>query len=223
METTNSAQSGDVNTSTPVSTPTEPVVAEQLSREQTTALGWVDEDEASGAMNKEQGQQARREILGRDVPPVKDARTPEEKAFDTQFPAAKPEEFSFPRYDNDDLTPEQKAFDLGARKMLAAGGFTKQIGSHLATLADRFMTESHEWSPEKRELYQRSSMLQLENVYQGELKANLDLARNFVQEWDRRCPGVKAFLQESQLGDHPFVIGTIVNHCQNRATRGKRS
>jgi hypothetical protein len=231
MESNNNpGQGGEVspNTSTPVAaapsaipSPAEPLAA-GLNREQTTMLGWIDEDEASGKMTKEQAQQARKETVGQDFQPAKDSRSPEEKIFDSTWPSARPEDFSFPRYENENLTAEQKAADLGARKMLSAAGFTREMGSHLATVADRFMIESHEWTPDQRTLYQRSSMLQLENVYQGALQANLALARSFVEQWEQRCPGVRAFLEKTGLGDHPQVIGQIVNHARRLSTRGSK-
>jgi hypothetical protein len=217
-------QSGDVNPTAPVAaipSPAEPLAA-GLNREQTTMLGWIDEDEASGKMTKDQAQQARKETVGQDFQPVKDLRSVEERLFDSTWPAARPEAYSFPRYQSENLTAEQKAADLGARKMMSAGGLTAEMGSHLATVADRFMIESDGWGPEQRTLYQRSSMLQLENFYQGDLAGHLNLARDFVNRWDQRCPGVIDFLEKSQLGDNPQVISQLISHALRLKQRGSK-
>src|SRR5688500_14465436 len=95
---------------TAIPSPAEPLAA-GLTHEHKTILSGIDADEASGAMSKEQAQQARREVLGHE--PTPDGRTSEEIAFDSTWPAARPEAYSFPRYESENLTAEQKAADLG--------------------------------------------------------------------------------------------------------------
>jgi hypothetical protein len=62
---------------------------------------------------------------------------------------------------------------------------------------------------------------QLEQVYRDRLPEVLKLARSEARRMMARSPQIKAALESTQLGNDVWLIGTLANLAQARATKGK--
>lgn len=187
-----------------------------------TFASWVDADEASGRMTKEQAAQARREI-GVGETPV-DPRSAEQKTLDAQNgPPAQPHEYNLTGLFHG--VPEQEAVTSAklVGSWLSTAGFDRDRGTSAAKIADRVARQLEGKTEAERELHRRSSMLALERQYGAALKEKLNLAREFVRMVDRKSPGLLAYLDETGVGNDPLFVSLIVSQAERYAARnGKR-
>jgi hypothetical protein len=215
METLNNgtaAAAGDSATTSPS--------APVLSAEHTTLLGWIDSDEASGAMSKEQAQQARREVTGEDIQPVKDARTPQEKLFDAQWPPAAPEAYNFPRYDDpENITKEMTAGDKMARNWLSTGLWPKEEGSYAAKECNRVAEEIEGFTDSQHELYQRTEMNKLTCIWREDTAKNIAIAVDYVRDLDKKTGGTLIPFLNSGVGNSSALTILIYSQAQRLAVR----
>ena len=149
-----------------------------------------------------------------------DKRTESQRAFDAQFPVAKPEHYNFgPPERQGNLSKEEQAFDTAARGWLAAGRFDKALGSALASECQRVAKQLEGFkSPAEHELFRLSERRRLEKMWGADTGKNIQMAKDFVAELAQVHPEIVRLL-DSGLGDAAGIVVRIHAQAQRLLIR----
>ena len=150
-----------------------------------------------------------------------DTRTESQRAFDAQFPAAKPEHFDFgPPERQGTPTREEQAFDHTARTWLAHGKFSKELGSALAKECTRVskQLEGFKTSAE-RELFKIGERRRLDKLWGPNTEKNIAATKAFVREVGEKHPEFIQMLNATGLGDSADIIVRIHSQAERLMAR----
>ncbi len=149
--------------------------------------------------------------------------TPEQIAYDQQFPSARsPADYEMPLITGADDN-EAVALDKAARGWLHDAGFDRSRGSSLLREIDRVAQQHQGMSDAQKQLYQMGERQKLERAWGNEFPAKLALARQLVEELQQKRPGVVEAL-EAGPGNSALVLSLIAAQAEilyNRP-RGKK-
>jgi len=193
------------------------------SPEQTTVANWLREDFNAGKMTADQFAEAMQELTGQEDTQA-DTRTESQKEFDSAFPPAQPEHYTFPpSAPGEQATPEMRAADLTTRTWLSTALFSREHGSALAAEVDRTARRIEHFTPAQHELFARSERLVLEKVWGADTQKNLSIAKAFVREVAEKHPQIIDFLDQTGLGNSSGVIIGLYHQAERLAARNGES
>lgn len=198
-----------------------------LSPEAVTMASWVKEDLAAGKISAEQAANIFDDLgvpLDQRATPA-DTRTDEHKLIDTQFPAAKPEEYQIRYADPGQVAPpmsaEMKAFDSSARTWLSQAEFPANLGNSLITTIAKTAQATKHMNATQLEEYGYAEYAKLERVYGSELEKKLQAAGRMVEALDAKQPGLKNLLKSKGLGDNAMVASLLIQQAERWHARRK--
>lgn len=196
----------------------------ELSQEQQTMVGWLQDCHATGRMNDAELDTALHQVTGRGREQLTDdTRTPEQKSFDRDFPAAKPHEYLLPSpEDPTRITPEEKALNQAAREWLAAGRFTREHGSSLAKEVANVAQKLEHFTDAQHEEYQQTEMAALSRVWGANTQKNLAITKAFVQELGAKHPQLIEMLNATGAGNSSRVIVQIFHQAERLMVRNRQ-
>lgn len=190
------------------------------SPEQATVANWLREDFNAGKMTADQFAEAMQELTGEEDTQGPDTRTDSQKEFDSAFPPAKPEHYTFPpAAPGEQMSPEMRAAEMTTRSWLSTGLFSREHGSALAVEVDRVARKIEHFTPAQHELFARSERLVLEKVWGADTQKNLSIAKAFVREVAEKHPQIIDFLDQTGLGNSSGVIIGLYHQAERLAAR----
>jgi hypothetical protein len=72
------------------------------------------------------------------------------------------------------------------------------------------------WTPAQHELFQRSEMVKLHNMWGDQTASRLVMARQFIRELEFRSPGVVGLLERTGLGNNSRIVAMVVAQAERR-------
>jgi hypothetical protein len=218
----NNGTAGQVspNTSTPVAAaPSAAGTNQPLSGEESQMAEMILSDLAKKLMSPETADVSLQESIGKRLSDfAEDTRTPEERQFDKDFPAAKSHEIQWP-HTEEATTPAYNAVRNEVNGRFIDAGMTADTASYIIKEADAFGYRSERWSAEEFTLYARSEMAKLECLFGTQTAAKIETARKLIQTIEAKRPGLVDLLERTGLGSNSGVILQSVNHAERLAYR----
>jgi len=148
------------------------------------------------------------------APPSPDAKTPKEIEQDRVYGTpAKPEEYRIQWKapgDPTPLSPEMRKFDATVRGWMADAGLSREHGNSVVSIISRLLQHTHAMTPQEIETYKDQETEKLEQLFGGpeKLAAQLEPARQMINELEKRRPGLKDFIRAH--GDHALFVAKLI-------------
>jgi len=109
-------------------------------------------------------------------------------------------------------TEIQEVAQLGtlAQSWVAEARFPKESGSFVIQECVRTANHLEKMSDPQKQLWMQQQQKSLQDMYKGQFKENLALARKLVSELETKKPGLTRFLEESGVGNSAMVVNQFV-------------
>jgi hypothetical protein len=219
METLNN-NPGQGGEATPVAAaPSAAGTNQPLSGEESQMADMILGHMAEGLMSRETADISLQESIGRRLADFEnDKRTPEERQFDKDFPAAKSHDIQWP-HTEEATTPAYHALRNEVNSRFIDADMTADTASYIIKEADAFGYCSEKWTLEEHTLYGRSELAKLTCVFGDQTAAKIETARKLIETLEAKRPGLVDLLERTGLGNNAAVILQIVNHAERLAYR----
>ena len=167
---------------------------------------------ASGRMSKEQ-MDLELQKDGIPFPSIESLnQTPVAREIDAAFPPAKPEHYDIPNQNqNLDIKTVLKN-DSQFRDWLSKAGFTKQIGSYIASEIESNRVRYETMTSGEKTLWERSEAIKLENIFKNETENKVGLGMKLISELEQKSPGITKFLKSN--GANANVMINIIKQAE---------